>query len=177
MTADMNLSDTNPISAYFDTYPEATAVPRVKALFQPRVDSANIPSQMFDEYRTTKDVFSVENINHKSFVAFDVSDLSKDIILSKESSYNSFKTYRKLGKFIDLSNYISVSEETIISIEDTTIFLDDTIDKLEAIIDNRAFGLNKFILNLDLNRTLTLQFILSNKVADYYLENQENKSV
>ncbi len=167
MTADTDLSHTSPLSYSVDRAPLAITVPKIKTSAYPIVDSADMTRFIELEVRTEKN-------SKESFVMLNISDLSKKILDAREGVHNSFIVYKKLGKVIDLSNYFSVSKETVESVENTTIALDNTIDKLEDIIDNSSFGLNKFIMNLDLNRALTLQFILSNKVADYYSEDHKN---
>lgn len=170
MIVDMDLSHTTPLSYSVDRLPVQRTVPRAKVVVKPYVDSANVARY--------KDIEKpLKKIHNEALMMFDISGLAGDILSGKEGICKSLTTYKKLGKIIDFSNYLSVNKETISSIEDTTITLDDTIDELEDIIDSSSFGFNKFIMNLDLNRALTLQFILSNKVADYYSENYKNQSV
>lgn len=163
---DMSLSQTEPLN-YLVRRQMETVDPVRNAIIKACEDTANI--------KITKNVDKIENA---SFKIFNYDDLSRDILSANEGVSKSFTAFKKLGDAIDFSNnYISVNKETVNSIEDTVIALDDTIDELENIIQNTSFGLNKFIMNQDLNRVLTLQFILSNKVADYYCANHKTTNV
>ncbi|BAF70798.1 hypothetical protein [Nitratiruptor sp. SB155-2] len=87
--------------------------------------------------------------------------------------YRVYKFLNILEKYI---SYAVVTKDDIESVEKALEIIDDTLDDLEEKIDNANF-IHRFLLNKILSKLLTIQFILSNKIADYIGENHQNKSV
>ena len=71
---------------------------------------------------------------------------------------------------------MDINPSEIESAEELVIRLDDMIDDLETRIKKSSL-LSSFLLRRIRDRLLTIQFIISNKTADLYLEDHQDRSV
>jgi len=90
---------------------------------------------------------------------------------------NLYRYYKELSTIESQIKYSYVDDRAIESIEKTLMTIDDTIDVVEEAMENTHNIFKKFLLNRILSKLATIEFVLSNKVADRIGENHKDKTV
>jgi|GEM_PF-3961993 len=80
-----------------------------------------------------------------------------------------YRTRRKFSKIASLAEYMRIDEMD--DAEELLLFIDDAIDEIEADI-KKSDPISAFLLKGILSDLLTIQFTLSNKLADTAIENR-----
>ena len=93
--------------------------------------------------------------------------------LSVKRLYRLYKTLDMVEAYI---KYAIVHENDIEAVQEALLIIDDTIDEVEERIE-KANIIQKILLKKILSKLLTIQFVLSNKVADYIGENHQDKTI
>ena len=114
--------------------------------------------------------------NHNNVINFSLTPLF-DGIKTIQSGAISIKRLYEIYRFLNILekyiNYAVVTKDDIDSVEEALEVIDDTIDDIEEMMDSANF-IQKFLLKRILAKLLTIQFVLSNKLADYIGENHQN---
>lgn len=99
-----------------------------------------------------------------SFNIVSVLDSIKESAGSLTAVYRVNKTLAELS---DLLPYMQIDGGNVAAVEETLSALDDTIDDVKTMHGNIFYKLASRVI---LSKMLTIQFTISNKLADYELE-------
>ena len=115
------------------------------------------------------------NVNHQQpLLAFDISSIIDGSMSIQRSLSSVWTSYKMVGEIIDLSDYLVVDKDSMDTMEVLSLSIDDSIDRVKSIIDNHPFHPSSILTRLLLRRMLTLEFIITNKIADFYIEHPED---
>ena len=116
---------------------------------------------------------NIANINFDLTPLFEsIKSLHNDAIDMKRL----YRIYKILNMFESSFQYAIVDKSNIDGAEETLAIIDDTIDNVEDEIEQSNI-FEKFLWKRILSKLLTIEFILSNKVADYLGENHQNETL
>lgn len=109
--------------------------------------------------------------HHVNALSINITPVFEQIADNAKSYVDLINAYTKMKDLAELIKLAEVNEGNIEQVEETLMGIEDVIN----IIEDKAQGINvvkRFITNKALGHVATIQFVLSNKAADYKLENR-----